>query len=123
MDTVPPLAVLLLAGPQTDLLINCLLFLCAVIPAHIHGFYIAGVYFSRKRKVRKGRYPGGRKPLIYSDRILNGGASNREVERLRLEEEIVVEKKGLSGSVFGQANDKPPGWRNSRQAAQPDGYR
>lgn len=89
---------MLLAGPQTDMLINCLLFLCAVIPAHIHGFYISWVYFSRKKKVRRGLYPGGYKTFIYSERILNGGASNREVDRLRLEQLAPVEKAHFMSS-------------------------
>jgi uncharacterized membrane protein YqaE (UPF0057 family) len=101
---VPPLAVMLLAGPETDMLINCLLFLCAVIPAHIHGFYISAVYFYRKRKVRKGLYPGGYKTFIYSDRILNGGASNREVERLRLGRQLFSEKSMRMPSMQGPAN-------------------
>lgn len=47
----PPLAVMLIAGPEHDCLINCLIFLLAVIPSHIHGFYISCVYFHRRRKV------------------------------------------------------------------------
>lgn len=36
----PPLAVMMLTGLGADTALNCLLFLCAVIPSHIHGFYI-----------------------------------------------------------------------------------
>lgn len=48
----PPIAVMLIAGPGYDCLMNCLLFLLAVIPSHIHGFYISCVYFHRRHKVR-----------------------------------------------------------------------
>lgn len=45
-------------------------------------------------QVKKGRYPGGPKPLIFSEKIINGGASNREVEALlRKQNGAVVEKK------------------------------
>lgn len=47
----PPLAVLLIAGPGYDCVMNCLLFLLAILPSHIHGFYISCVYFHRKSKV------------------------------------------------------------------------
>ncbi|KAI7542135.1 hypothetical protein KC331_g8145 [Hortaea werneckii] len=79
---LPPLAVALLAGVDVDFLINCALFLLAVIPSHIHGFYISMVYFHRRKKVRKGQYPGGSKAFIFSKSILNGGASDAEVDRL-----------------------------------------
>ena len=36
----PPLAVMMITGLGADTLLNSLLFLCAVIPSHIHGFYI-----------------------------------------------------------------------------------
>src|SRR6266498_2586947 len=85
--TVPPLAVLLITGPESDTLINSILFILGVIPSHIHGFYISLTYFNRKRKVRKGRYPGDWKAFIYSTKVQNGGASDREVRRLaKLEE-------------------------------------
>lgn len=44
----PPLAVLLLTGPYTDTLLNCIFFLLGVLPSHIHGFYISCTYFHRK---------------------------------------------------------------------------
>jgi uncharacterized membrane protein YqaE (UPF0057 family) len=94
-SSVPPLAVLLLTGPRKDFLINCVLFLCAVIPAHIHGFYIAIVYFHRKTKVWKGLDPGGHKTCIYSDKVVNGGASRSKVERLRLEQQISLGKSEM----------------------------
>ena len=80
--TVPPIAILLLTGPETDTFINAVLFLLGVIPSHIHGFYISCTYFHRKNKVRKGRYPGDWKPFIYSSKVQNGGVSEREVRRL-----------------------------------------
>lgn len=36
----PPLAVMMLTGLGADTALNCLLFLLAVIPSHVHGFYI-----------------------------------------------------------------------------------
>lgn len=32
--------------------------------------------------MKKGRYPGGPKPFIYSEKVVNGGASKYEVEAL-----------------------------------------
>jgi uncharacterized membrane protein YqaE (UPF0057 family) len=87
----PPLGVALLCGLDYDLFINSMLFLCAIIPGHIHAFYISFTYFSRKRKVRKGKYPGDRRPMIYCERVQNGGASRREVEELR--EQMLIEKE------------------------------
>jgi len=78
----PPLAVLLIAGGGWDCILNCIFFLLGVLPSHIHGFYVTCTYFHRKRKVRKGRYPGGPKSLIESRYVLNGGASDAEVDRL-----------------------------------------
>ena len=48
----PPAAVMIVAGPGMDTILNCLFFLLGVIPSHIHGFYITCTYFSRRRKVR-----------------------------------------------------------------------
>ena len=82
----PPLAVMLITGSMgPDVLINCVLFLLAVIPSHVHGFYISLVYFNRKRKVRKGIWPGEKRSGIYSDKVNNGGASRREVQELKEE--------------------------------------
>jgi hypothetical protein len=77
----------MITGPNEDFVFNCVMFLLAVIPSHVHGFYISLTYFNRKRKVRKGIYPGKPKSLIWSSRVNNGGASKREVEQLRLEKE------------------------------------
>ncbi|OCT49513.1 hypothetical protein CLCR_07709 [Cladophialophora carrionii] len=79
----PPVAVMMITGPNEDFVFNCVMFILAVIPSHVHGFYISLTYFNRKRKVRKGVYPGKPKHLIWSDRVNNGGASRREIERLR----------------------------------------
>jgi Proteolipid membrane potential modulator len=73
---------MIVAGPGMDCIINTLFFIAGVIPGHIHGFYITWTYFHRKRKVRKGRYPGGRKAGIWSQQVWNGGASNRHVREL-----------------------------------------
>lgn len=95
---------MLVAGVGTDALINTLWFLCGVIPGHIHGFYITCTYFSRKRKVQRGRYPGGPKSLIYSRRVINGDASEERVRELLRAEQRAEEHKleprrtGLRGS-------------------------
>jgi len=89
----PPLAVALLCGPNEDLIFNCLLFLLAVIPSHIHGFYISLTYFNRKRKVRRGVYPGKPRSGIWSEKVNTGGVGRREVERLKYDKE---EKKRLA---------------------------
>lgn len=83
----PPLAVMMITGPNEDFVFNCVMFVLAVIPSHVHGFYISLTYFNRKRKVRRGVYPGNPKHLIWSDRVNNGGASRRDIERLRSEKE------------------------------------
>jgi uncharacterized membrane protein YqaE (UPF0057 family) len=96
----PPLAVFLLTGAREDLFINSMLFLLAVLPSHVHGFYISWTYFSRKRRIRKGAYPGKRRPMIYSEKVQNGGASSSEVRSLkqdRLEERRQKEMKKREG--------------------------
>ena len=85
---VPPLTVCILCGPSLDCLINCCLFLCGVIPSHLHGFYISCTYFNRKRKVRKGKWPGPRRGGIYSENVQNGGVTRDRVKVLREDEEV-----------------------------------
>ncbi|TVY43439.1 hypothetical protein LOCC1_G002368, partial [Lachnellula occidentalis] len=106
----PPLTAPQIAGPNTDCLINTLLFIAGVIPGHIHGFYISCTYFHRKRKVRKGKYPGGRKAGIYSHEVWNGGASDAHVwelyERERRRDE---EKMGRRGRERRKSSGKMEG--------------
>ncbi|KAJ8060497.1 hypothetical protein OCU04_010819 [Sclerotinia nivalis] len=71
------------AGIGADCLLNTILFILGVILGHIHGFYITCTYFSRRKKVRKGQYPGGPKMGIYSERVWYGGASAKRVDELR----------------------------------------
>lgn len=101
----PPLSVMIVAGPGMDCIINTFFFIAGVIPGHIHGFYITCTYFNRKRKVRKGRYPGGRKAGIWSQQVWNGGASNRYVrelwedeqeEKRRKEDELMLKRSSRS---------------------------
>lgn len=82
----PPLTVCLLTGPEIDTIISCGLFLCGVIPSHIHGFYLSCTYFHRRKKARKGRYPGPPCSFIYDPRVWNGGLSDTEVEYRRTKE-------------------------------------
>ena len=102
----PPVAVMLLTGVGEDVFINSMLFLLAVIPSHVHGFYISCTYFNRKRKVRKGIYPGKRKRMIYSDKVNNGGASRREMELMRKEKD----EGKLSKRVSNRMSNKVEGW-------------
>jgi hypothetical protein len=97
---------MIVAGPGMDCIINAILFIAGVIPGHIHGFYIIYTYFYRKRKVKKGRYPGGKKAGIFSEQVWNGGASNEKVRELLLaqrrreaeEEEVRMMKRGSKRS-------------------------
>ncbi|KIW19335.1 hypothetical protein PV08_03629 [Exophiala spinifera] len=99
----PPLAVLLITGPNEDFIFNCVMFLLAVIPSHIHGFYISLTYFHRKRKIRNGVYPGKPRSLIWSERVNNGGASWKEVERLRRQKEDGRLSRRITRKITGQA--------------------
>jgi len=92
----PPLMVMLIAGVGPDCVINTCLFLAGVLPGHIHGFYISCTYLSRKRKVRKGKWPGGRKAFIYSERVTNGGTTNARAGELweKREEERIMKEVG-----------------------------
>ncbi|KAK9777771.1 hypothetical protein AB5N19_04481 [Seiridium cardinale] len=91
----PPLAVFLLCGFDADFAMNCFLFILAVIPSHIHGMYISFIYFHRKNRVRKGRWPGKRRGLIYSEKVQNGGATSRQLEDIRMsEKQRTASKKG-----------------------------
>jgi uncharacterized membrane protein YqaE (UPF0057 family) len=100
----PPFAVYMLCGAGGDLLLNSILFLLAVIPSHIHGFYISCTYFHRKRKARRGVYPGPPKHLIYSSKIQNGGASRTEVRRMKAEAEYqkAQQKPGLVSRAYNR---------------------
>merc|ERR1712129_599427 len=60
--------------------------------SHGHGFYISWVYFSRRRKVRKGRYLGGPKSLITSKEVTNGGLTDGEAARLYRQEQRADKK-------------------------------
>lgn len=91
----PPAAVMMLTGVKEDTLINSVLFLLAIFPSHIHAFYLSWTYFNRKRKVRKGVYPGDKASMIYSDKINNGGATRREMQKLKEERDYgKIEEKG-----------------------------
>ncbi|KAH9818120.1 Proteolipid membrane potential modulator [Teratosphaeria destructans] len=94
----PPLAVAMLCGFGWDLTVNCCLFLLAVIPSHVHGFYISCTYFHRRHKVKKGRWPGGPKSMIESPHVINGGASEAEARRLYLKEHGMERKGSRRGS-------------------------
>lgn len=100
---------MLVAGVGMDALVNTLWLLCGVIPAHIHGFYITWTYSSRRRKVRKGRYPGGPKSFIYSTKVINGGASSERVRQLWMEEQRtkndqLMRKRSSRGNAAPLAN-------------------
>ncbi|KXT15174.1 hypothetical protein AC579_3924 [Pseudocercospora musae] len=103
----PPAAVMMLCGFDMDLLLNCVFFLLAVIPSHIHGFYISCTYFHRRHKVKKGRYPGGPKSLIYSSYVTNGGASNEEARRLYRKENGGTSRKSSRRNSRNREDTQP----------------
>lgn len=117
---LPPLSVMLVAGVGTDALINTLWLLCGVIPGHIHGFYVTWTYFHRKRKVKKGKYPGGPKSFIYSTRVINGDASDERVRQLWKAEQRAKDEKLMRkrSSWRSAVND---GGGGSRSATGPVG--
>ncbi|KUI57885.1 hypothetical protein VP1G_05133 [Cytospora mali] len=115
LERLPPLSVMLVAGVGMDALINTFWFICGVIPGHVHGFYITWTYFSRKKKVRKGRYPGGPKPFIYSRRVINGDASDERVRQLwmaeqRAKEEELMRKQSRRGTTGLGGSRRPNRW-------------
>jgi hypothetical protein len=74
---------MMLTGLGHDTVLNSILFIAGVLPSHVHGFYITCTYFHRRKRARKGLYPGGRRAMIYSKDTLNGGLSSAETERRR----------------------------------------
>lgn len=102
---------MLVAGLGMDALVNTLWFLCGVVPGHVHGFYVTWTYFSRKKKVRNGRYPGGPKPFIYSRRVVNGDASDERVRQLWRAEQRANRP---AGGARGGHMRKQPSRRPSR---------
>jgi len=89
---------MMLTGLGHDTLMNSLLFLAGVLPSHIHGFYISCTWFHRRKKARKGKYPGGRKSMIYSQDLLDGGLTPLELERRWWIEKGGDEKRRSKGS-------------------------
>jgi uncharacterized membrane protein YqaE (UPF0057 family) len=115
----PPLTILIICGPETDLIINCLLFLAAILPSHIHSFYISCTYFNRKRKVRKGVYPGKWRWGIYSQKVQNGGASNREIARLKRE---MAEGKKVDVNYYDEERSGGRSKSRTRTSGYGNGY-
>ncbi|KAL9621377.1 MAG: hypothetical protein Q9160_004137 [Pyrenula sp. 1 TL-2023] len=102
----PPLGILLLCGPESDMIINCVLFILAVIPSHIHAFYISMTYFHRKSKVRKGQWPGPWKSFIYSEKVQNGGASASQVRKLKQAQQAEGTGEKLVRRLSGRSNGR-----------------
>ena len=96
---VPPLSILLLTGAGRDTLLSILLLIAGVIPSHIHAFYLSYVYFSRRKRVERGRYPGGvpRRRVVFDRRVWNGGVSDAVVEEIRVREVRRRESEGKKG--------------------------
>ncbi|KAF2424259.1 hypothetical protein EJ08DRAFT_618098 [Tothia fuscella] len=116
----PPVAIMMLTGLGHDTLVNSLLFLAGVIPSHIHAFYLSSTYFHRRRKARKGKYPGGRASMIASTNVLNGGLSSAECESRRQAENGWVEsnapeKQRSHESKTTKRKSKRESKRNSKQ--------
>ncbi|KAL9094787.1 MAG: hypothetical protein Q9165_003058 [Trypethelium subeluteriae] len=125
----PPLTVLILTGAGTDTLLNCIFFLLAVIPSHIHGFYLSCTYFHRRKKVRQGRWPGGPKYLIASPIVLNGGATDAEAARLCRKEhgysdddEKEVVRRGKSGRRSKKVSRQGSRQGGSKRGSRPVSY-
>ena len=123
LDIVPPITVCLLTGPEIDTIISCFLFLCGVIPSHIHGFYLSCTYFHRRKKARKGRYPGPPCTFIYDHRVWNGGLSDAEVEYRRTKEQRERQRRNDEKSSVARrrnsmrekrSSPSPPSARYSR---------
>lgn len=110
----PPIAVMMITGMGMDTLVNSLLFLLAVVPSHVHGFYLSWVYFYRKRKVRKGVWPGKKASGIFSEKVNNGGASRKEMAKLKEERDYgKIEQKGSRLSrpgVSRQLSNRVENW-------------
>jgi hypothetical protein len=104
---------MMLTGLGHDTLVNSLLFLAGVLPSHIHGFYISSTYFHRRRKARKGRYPGGPKGMIASRNVLNGGLRSSEVERRWLAENGEESEKRASRGTkrHSKRSSRKSSWR------------
>jgi uncharacterized membrane protein YqaE (UPF0057 family) len=101
----PPFAVASLTGVTSrDTFINSCLFLLAVIPSHVHGFMISMIYFSRKRKVRKNKFPGEEHAFIYSEKVLTGGAGWTQYDELRRAE------RGQSGKKSREYRVRQPSY-------------
>lgn len=111
---------LLVAGPGMDCILNTIFFIAGVIPGHIHGFYITCTYFRRKRKVRKGRYPGGKKAGIFSEKVWNGGASNEEVRDLLIAERR-REQEEEDAKMFKRGSKRSSGLGLGRMASSREG--
>ncbi|USW53742.1 Putative proteolipid membrane potential modulator [Septoria linicola] len=81
---LPPVAVYLLYGFGPDFLLNCALTIMGFIPGSIHQMCLDISYWNRRKKVRRGMYPGDRREWIFSKDAQNGGIGDEEVEKLRL---------------------------------------
>lgn len=112
----PPLAVGTLTGfTSRETLLNSLLFLLAVLPSHVHGLYISTVYFTRKRRVRKGRWPGHPGlPGIWSEKVLTGGAGWEEARDLKEGRRRVGVLEGFGGRGRERGGDRSRSRNRSR---------
>lgn len=98
-----------------------MLFLLAIIPSHVHGFYISWTYFGRKRKVRKGQYPGPWRSFIYSEKVQYGGASRSEVEMLKAGNGMRRGMSKISSRTSGANNGYAMGETMGRQSTRRSG--
>jgi Proteolipid membrane potential modulator len=104
---------MMLTGVGHDTLINSLLFLAGVLPSHVHGFYVSCTWFHRRKKARRGRYPGGPAGLIHSKDLLNGGLSSAEVEKRWRTENGVKSRRKEDG--YGHTRTRPTSMRESNR--------
>jgi hypothetical protein len=109
----------MLTGLGHDTLVNSILFIAGVFPSHLHCWYLSCTYFHRRRKARKGKYPGGEKAMIASKSVLNGGLSSAECEkRWWAENGSKLEKR--SSRKNSKRNSKRESRRDSRQPSRRD---
>jgi hypothetical protein len=110
----------MLTGLGHDTLVNSILFVAGVFPSHLHCWYLSCTYFHRRRKARKGKYPGGQRALIASKSVLNGGLSSAECERRWWAENGGKVEKGRISRRSSKRDSKRNSKRGSRQSSRRD---
>jgi hypothetical protein len=116
---------MMLTGVGHDTMVNSILFIAGVFPSHLHCWYLSLTYFHRRRKARKGKYPGDHKALIASKNVLNGGLSSVECERRWWAENGgKIEKRrsrksGTSNGGKSKRQSRQSSWRDAETQVYP----